>query len=132
MESMNPGRIGAAATGWFLLIFGCAMALIIGKGDINVIITGIVALFGGIYVLSLVDPSTRQFIGSGWPVNLCRLSAVIISLIMLISGLIGSINGIREMMIMPNVAGISLVLFSLVPLCLGFYVLDLTIHGVRY
>jgi hypothetical protein len=128
---MKPGRTGTAATGWMLLIFGGAMALVIGKGDINVIVTGIFASFGGIYVLSLVDPATRGFIGSGWPVNLCRLSAGIIGLLMLVSGLIGSIDGIREIMIIPNVAGISLVFIGLVPLCWGFYILYLTINGVQ-
>lgn len=128
---MRPGRTGAAATGWLLLVFGGAMALIIGKDDLNVIVTGILASFGGIYVLSLVDSATKQFIGSGWPVNFCRLSAGIIGLIMLISGLIGSIDGIREMMVVPSMMGLSLILTGFIPLCLGFYMLNLTIYGVR-
>lgn len=126
---MRTGRIGVAAIGWLLLIFGGAMALIIGKDDINVIITGIFASLGGIYVLSLVDPASKQFIGSGWPVNLCRLSAGIIGLLMVISGLIGLINGIREIMIMPNISGISLILIGIIPACLGFYILNITIYG---
>ena len=128
---MKPGRTGATVTGWLLLILGGAMALIIGKGDLNVISAGIFTSFGGIYVLSLVDPTTRQFIGDGWPAKFCRLSAVVVGLLMLVSGLIGSIDGIRETLIFQNTQGLSFALIGLLPICWGIYIVKLVIGGVR-
>jgi hypothetical protein len=128
---MNSGRTIAAATGWLLLILGGVMALILGKGDIIVITAGIITAFGGIYVLSLVDPDTKQFMGDGWPARLCRLFAGIVGLLMVFSGLIGSIDGIRETLIFQDPTGLSLILIGLLPFCWGIYILNLAIAGVQ-
>jgi hypothetical protein len=128
---MNSGRTIAAATGWLLLLLGGMMALIIGKEDIIVITVGIITSFGGIYVLSLVDPATKQFMGDGWPARLCRLFAGIVGLIMAFSGLIGSIDGIKETLIFQDPAGFSLILVGLLPFCFGIYILNLAIAGVQ-
>ena len=77
-------------------MLGGAMALVIGKGDITVITTGLMIAFSGIYVLSLVKPASKQFIGTGWPEIFCRISAVIAGLIMVTSGFISSTSGIRD------------------------------------
>ena len=108
------------------------MALIVGKGDLTVISAGIFTSFGGIYVLGLVDPTTKQFIGDGWPAKLCRLSAVAVGLLMLVSGLIGSIDGVRETLIIQNTQGLSFVLIGLLLFCWGVYIVKLAASGVRY
>ena len=98
---MGLGRTGALATGRLLLILGCVMVLIIGKGDITVITAGLLIVLGGTYILSLVNPATRQFMGTGWPEKFCRISAVIVGLLMATSGIISSTGGIRDMLIFP-------------------------------
>jgi hypothetical protein len=128
---MNSGRTIAAVTGWLLLLLGGVMALIIGKEDAIVITAGIITSFGGIYVLSLVDPATKQFMGGGWPARLCRLFAGIVGLLMASSGLIGLIDGIKETLISHDPAGFSLILVGLLPFCLGIYILNLAIAGVQ-
>lgn len=128
---MKPKIITTIATGWLLVILGGAMALIIGKGDLIVITAGIFTSFGGLYVLSLVDPATRQFIGNIWIARLCRLSAGIIGMLMAFSGLIGSINGIRETMIFHNPTGLGLIFIGLLPFCWGIYILNLAVIGIR-
>ncbi len=128
---MKPRRTATVATGWLLVIIGGTMALVIGKGDLTVITAGIFTSFGGIYVLSLVDPATRQFIGNEWIARLCRLSAGIMGMLMAFSGLIGSINGIRETMIFHNPTGLSLIFIGLLSFCWGIYILNLTIIGIQ-
>lgn len=44
-----------------------------GKGDITVITAGLLIVFSGVYVLSLVKPASKQFIGAGWPEKFCRI-----------------------------------------------------------
>jgi hypothetical protein len=127
---MKTGRI-IATTGWLLLLLGGVMALIIGKGDVLVISAGIITSFGGIYVLSLVDPGTRQFMGNGWMARFCRLSAGIVGLLMAFSGLLGSIDGIRDVTILQDSTGFSLIFIGLLPFCWGIYILGLAIAGIQ-
>jgi len=129
---MMPGRIAIVATGWLLVMLGGAMALIIGKGDFIVITAGIFTSFGGLYVLSLVDPAARQFMGNGWPTRLCRSSAGAVGLLMAFSGLSSSMDGIRKATIYHNSTGLSLILVGLLPLCWGIYILNLAITGFQF
>jgi len=128
---MKVGRSGATATGWLLLMLGGAMALVIGKGDITVITTGLLIAFSGIYVLSLVQPASKQFIGTGWPEKFCRISTVIAGLIMVASGFISSTGGIRDVLISNTFTGLNFVMIGLLPLGWGLYILRLAIYGVR-
>ncbi|MFZ2535089.1 hypothetical protein [Methanothrix sp.] len=128
---MIRGRSAATATGWLLLMLGGAMALITGKGDITVITAGVLIVFSGVYVLSLVKPASKQFIGAGWPEKFCRISAVAIGLIMVASGFISSISGIRDILISYDFTGIYFVIISLLPFGWGLYILKLAIYGVR-
>lgn len=128
---MKPRRATIVATGWLLVILGGMMALVVGKGDLIVITAGIFTSFGGLYVLSLVDSATRQFIGNGCLARLCRLFAGIVGMLMVVSGLIGSINAIRETMTFHNPAGLGLVFFGLLSFGWGIYILNLTIIGVQ-
>lgn len=106
------------------------MALIIGRGDFTVITTGLLMVLGGVYIYGLVSPATKQFMGTGWPESLCRASAAIVGLLMVASGLSGSIGGIREILVFQNLAGLNLVLIGLLPLCWGLYILKLVATGV--
>ena len=128
---MRIGKTGAMANGYLLLVLGATMALVIGNRDVRVICAGLLMVFGGIYILSLVNPPTKQFMGTGWPETLCRLSTVIIGLLMVASGLVGSISGIREMPIIQDTSWLSLVVFGLLSLCWGLYILMLAINGVQ-
>jgi len=130
-NTMGLGRIGALATGRLLLILGGAMVLIIGKGDITVIIAGLLIALGGIYVLSLVNPATKQFMGIGWPEKFCRISAVIAGLLMVASGSISSTGGIRDLFIFHNYSGLNFMLIGLLPLGWGLYILKLAINGIK-
>ena len=112
-------------------MLGGAMALITGKGDITVITAGLLIVFSGVYVLSLVKPASKQFIGVGWPEKFCRISAVAIGLIMVASGFISSTSGIRDILIFYDFAGIYFVLIGLLPFGWGLYILKLAIYGVR-
>ncbi len=106
------------------------MALILGRGDITVITAGLLMALGGIYIYGLVSPATRQFMGAGWPETLCRISAVIVGLLMMASGLCGSIGGLRDMLILQNPVGLNLMLIGFLPLCWGLYILKLAIKGI--
>ncbi len=114
-----------------MLMLGGAMALVIGKGDITVITTGLLIAFSGIYVLSLVQPASKQFIGTGWPEKFCRTSTVIAGLIMVASGFISSTGGIRDVLISNTFTGLNFVIIGLLPLGWGLYILRLAIYGVR-
>ena len=107
------------------------MVLIIGKGDITVITSGLLVVLGGTYILSLVNPATRQFMGTGWPEKFCRISAVIVGLLMATSGIISSTGGIRDMLIFPNYSGLNFLLIGLLSLGWGLYILKLAVNGVR-
>ena len=128
---MRLGRAGALATGRLLLILGGVMVLIIGKGDITVITAGLLIVLGGIYVLSLVSPATKQFMGTGWPEKLCRISAVIAGLIMVASGSISSTGGIIDMIAYHNYSGLNIMLIGLLPLGWGLYILKLATSGIK-
>ncbi len=106
------------------------MALILGRGDIIVITAGLLMALGGIYIYGLVSPATKQFMGTGWPESLCRISAAIVGLLMMASGFGGSIGGIRDMLILQNPAGLNLMLIGFLPLCWGSYILKLAIKGI--
>jgi len=125
------GRTGAVATGRLLLVLGGVMMLIIGRGDIIVITSGLLIVMGGIYILSLVNPATKQFMGAGWPEKLCRISAVIAGLLMVVSGLISSTGGIRDMLTFSNSAEFNFVLIGLLSFGWGLYILKLAIYGVQ-
>jgi hypothetical protein len=131
MSTMRLGRTGAIVTGLMLLVLGGAMALIIGRGDITVITAGLLMVLSGIYIYGLVSPATKQFMGTGWPESLCRISAAIVGLLMVASGLSGSIGGIREILIFQNFAGLNLALIGLLPLCWGLYILKLAVMGIQ-
>jgi len=128
---MGPGRKVANATGRLFLILGGTMVLIIGKGDLAVIASGLLIALGGIYILSLVSPATKKFMGTGWPEGLCRISAIIAGLLLVASGLVGSIGGMREILVFQNSAGFSILLIGLFPLCWGICTLKLAITGVQ-
>jgi len=128
---MRIEKTGALATGSLLLILGATMALVIGKRDITVICAGLLMVFGGIYILSLVNPATKQFMGTGWPERLCRLSAVIVGLLMVASGLVSSISVIREMPIIQDSSWFSLLFIGLLSFCWGLYILMAAANGVQ-
>ena len=128
---MGLGRTGALATGRLLLILGGVMVFIIGKGDITVITAGLLTALGGIYILSLVNPATKQFMGTGWPEKICRISAVIVGLLMAASGLISSIGSITDMLITHNYSGLNFLLIGLLPLGWGLYILKIAANGVK-
>ncbi len=128
---MGLGRTGALATGRMLLILGAVMVLIIGKGDIKVITAGLLIALGGIYILSLVNPVTRQFMGTGWPEKFCRISAAIIGLLMAASGLISSIDSITDMLTSHNISEFSILLIGFLMLGWGLYILKLAANGVE-
>jgi hypothetical protein len=128
---MRLGRTGALATGRLLLILGGVMVLIIGKGDITVITAGLLIVLGGTYILSLANPATRQFMGAGWPEKICRISAVIVGLLMATSGIISSTGGIRDVLIVPNYSGLNFLLIGLLSLGWGLYILKLAVNGVK-
>jgi hypothetical protein len=114
-----------------LLILGGVMALIIGKGDVTVIAAGLLIVLGGIYVLSLASPATKQFMGTGWPEKLCRISAVLAGLIMVASGSISSTGGIIDMITFHNYSGLNIMLIGLLPLGWGLYILKLATGGIN-
>ena len=128
---MELGRTGALATGRLLLILGGVMVFIIGKGDITVITAGLLTALGGIYILSLVNPATKQFMGIGWPEKICRISAVIVGLLMAASGLVSSIDSITDIIITHNFSGLNFLLISLLPLGWGLYILKIAANGVK-
>lgn len=128
---MSLGRTGALATGRLLLILGGVMVLIIGKGDITVITAGLLVALGGIYILSLVNPATKQFMGTGWPEKICRISAVIVGLLMTASGLISSIDSITDILISHYYSGLNFQLIGLLLLGWGLYILKLVANGYR-
>lgn len=128
---MRLGRTGALVTGRLLLILGGVMVLIIGKEDITVITAGLLIVLGGTYILSLVNPATRQFMGTGWPEKICRISAVIVGLLMATSGIISSTGGIRDMLIFANYSGLNFLLIGLLLLGWGLYILKLAANGCR-
>lgn len=128
---MELGKIGAVATGQLMLLLGMIMVMIIGKGDFAVIAAGLLIVFGGIYILSLVKPSTRQFMGPGWPEKFCRISAVIAGLLMVFSGLISSTGSIKDIYIFHDNSGLNILLVGLLLLCWGLYILKLAISGVK-
>jgi len=105
--------------------------LIIGKEDITVITAGLLIVLGGTYILSLVNPATRQFMGTGWPEKICRISAVIVGLLMATSGIISSTGGIRDMLIFANYSGLNFLLIGLLLLGWGLYILKLAANGCR-
>jgi hypothetical protein len=128
---MRLGRTGALVTGRLLLILGGVMVLIIGKEDITVITAGLLIVLGGTYILSLVNPATRQFMGTGWPEKICRISTVIVGLLMATSGLISSIGSITDMLIFANYSGLNFLLIGLLLLGWGLYILKLAANGCR-
>jgi len=128
---MRPGRRGATATGRILLVLGGMMVLILGKGDITVIIAGLLIALGGVYVLSLVNPGTKRFMGTGWPEKICRTSAVIVGLLMVASGLISLIDGLRDMLIFHNHARLIFVLIGLLSFGWGLYISKIAMHGIQ-
>lgn len=128
---MKLGQIGAKATGRLMLILGGAMVLLIGKGDILVITSGMLIGLGGIYILSLVNPTTKRFMGSGWPEKICRISAVLTGLMVASSGLISTMGRIEDMLVIHSLAGLNIVLICLLPLVLGVYILKLAIYGIQ-
>ena len=128
---MELGRRGASVTGRLLLILGGVMVLIIGKGDIIVITAGLLTALGGIYILSLVNPTTKKFVGTGWPEKICRVSAVIVGLLMAASGLISTTGSIRDFFIFHNYSGLNFLLIGLLPLGWGLFILKIAANGVK-
>lgn len=128
---MRLGRTGALATGRLLLILGSVMVFIIGKGDIAVITAGLLTALGGMYILSLVNPVTKQFVGTGWPEKICQISAVIVGLLMAASGLISSTSSIKDMLVFHHYLGLNLLLISLPAFVWGLYIIMLAINGVK-
>lgn len=123
------GDVKVKATGWLLMTLGCAIVFVIGKGEFVALTAGLMIVLAGIYVLSLVYPDTRKFMGEGWTAALCRASAVIVGLLMVSSGLMGVIGSIEWYAIIPNQAGISSLSFGLLTLVWGSYILMLGIIG---
>jgi hypothetical protein len=128
---MKLGQTGAKATGQLMLILGGAMVLLIGKGDLLVITSGMLIGLGGIYILSLVNPATKRFMGAGWPEKFCRISAVLTGLLVASSGLICTMGGIEDMLVFHSLEGLNILLVCLLPLFWGFYILTLAIYGVH-
>lgn len=128
---MGLGRTGALATGRLLLILGGVMVFVIGKGDITVITAGMLTALGGIYILSLVNPTTKKFVGIGWPEKICRISAVIVGLLLAASGLISTTGGIRDFFIFHNYSGLNFLLIGLLPLVWGLFILTIAANGVK-
>jgi len=128
---MKPGRTGALATGRVLLILGGVMVLVIGKGDIAVIATGMFFALAGIYILSLVNTVTKQFMGTGWPEKFCRIGAFIAGLLLIASGLVSAIDIITDIYISGNCSGLGILLISFLPFGWGLYILLLATNGVN-
>lgn len=119
------------ATGLVLLILGGTMALITGKGDVTVITAGLIIAFGGTYVLSLVHPATKQFVGTGWTELVCRVSAVIAGLLMTASGFMGAAGCIGDMLAFNDLDWITCMIIGLVMLVFGLRLLKLAVYGVQ-
>lgn len=128
---MKPGRTGALATGRLLLILGGLMVLVIGKGDIAVIAAGMFFALAGIYILSLVNTATKQFMGTGWPEKFCRIGAFIAGLMLIASGLVSAIDIITDVYISGNCSGLGILLISFLPFGWGVYILLLATNGVN-
>lgn len=128
---MKPGRTGALATGRLLLILGGLMVLVIGKGDIAVIAAGMFFALAGIYILSLVNTATKQFMGTGWPEKFCRIGAFIAGLMLIASGLVSAIDIIIDVYISGNCSGLGILLISFLPFGWGVYILLLATNGVN-
>lgn len=128
---MKPGRTGALATGRLLLILGGVMVLVIGKGDIAVITAGMFFALAGIYILSLVNTATKQFMGTGWPEKLCRIGAIIAGLLLIASGLVSSMDIIADIYISGNCSGLGILVISFLPFGWGLYILLLATNGVN-
>ena len=126
-----PGKMGALATGQLLLALGVIMSLFIGRGDLTVTISGLVAAMGGMYILSLAHPATRQFIGVGWPERICRVSALLAGLLMAASGSISIAERFKDMLFLQAVPDYVLLLIGLLMLAWGLYILILAVWGVR-
>lgn len=128
---MKPGRTGALATGRVLLILGGVMVLVIGKGDIAVIAAGMFFALAGIYILSLVNTATKQFMGTGWPEKFCRIGAFIAGLLLIASGLVSAIDIITDIYISENCSGLGILVISFLPFGWGVYILLLATNGVN-
>jgi len=128
---MKPGRTGALATGRVLLVLGGVMVLVIGKGDIAVIAAGMFFALAGIYILSLVNTVTKQFMGTGWPEKFCRIGAFIAGLLLIASGLVSAIDIITDIYISGNCSGLGILLISFLPFGWGLYILLLATNGVN-
>jgi len=128
---MKPGRTGALATGRVLLILGGVMVLVIGKGDIAVIATGMFFALAGIYILSLVNTATKQFMGTGWPEKFCRIGAFVAGLLLIASGLVSAIDIITDIYISENYSGLGILVISFLPFGWGVYILLLATNGVN-
>lgn len=127
---MKPGRTGALATGRALLILGGVMVLVTGKGDIAVIATGMLFALAGIYILSLVNTATKQFMGTGWPEKFCRIGAFVAGLLLIVTGSVSSIDIITDIYISGNCSGLGILVISFLPLGWGLYILSLAANGV--
>jgi predicted ABC-type exoprotein transport system permease subunit len=128
---MKPGRTGALATGRMLLILGGVMVLVIGKGDIAVIAAGMFFALAGIYILSLVNTATKQFMGTGWPEKFCRIGAFIAGLLLIASGLVSALDIITDIYISENYSGLGILVISFLPFGWGLYILLLATNGVN-
>jgi len=128
---MKPGRTGALATGRVLLVLGGVMVLVIGKGDIAVIAAGMFFALAGIYILSLVNTATKQFMGTGWPEKFCRIGAFVAGLLLIASGLVSAIDIITDIYISENYSGLGILVISFLPFGWGVYILLLATNGVN-
>ncbi len=107
------------------------MVLVIGKGDIAVIAAGMFFALAGIYILSLVNTVTKQFMGTGWPEKFCRIGAFIAGLLLIASGLVSAIDIITDIYISGNCSGLGILLISFLPFGWGLYILLLATNGVN-
>jgi len=123
------GRTGELATGQLMLALGVMMSLFIGRGDITVIVSGLLAAMGGMYILSLAHAPTRQFMGVGWPEKICRVSAFLAGLMMATSGSISILERFKVVFFMQAAADYAILLFALLSLAWGIYILMLAIRG---
>lgn len=125
------GRTGELATGQLMLALGVMMSLFIGRGDITVIVSGLLAAMGGMYILSLAHPPTRQFMGVGWPEKICRISAFLAGLLMAASGSISVAERLKGMLFLKGSPDYAILIIGLLSFGWGLYILALAVRGAR-
>lgn len=124
-------KTGRLATGQILLALGVMMALLIGRGDITVIVSGLLAAMGGMYILSLAHAPTRQFMGVGWPEKICRISAFLAGLLMAASGSISVAERLKGMLFLKGSPDYAILIIGLLSFGWGLYILALAVRGAR-